>query len=208
MTLLVIFLALFKNHMSLVTCDMSRFMCRMWHVTFHLSHVNFHLSLMPAATDLPLLTPPLSKVDWFQFQKNLINHGQLYNGDVLLDLESLEPYLPTLFYTEKKYFGCYRPLQILWHTYGHGDYMTDPAQRAKLVKIQPPSSSCFDIRAIFILWSFWTNAICTHVIIFLISVCVRDAPEWPTHRLTDQTILGQTAARPGLIHQTSPIPKE
>ena len=58
------------------TCDISHVTCDMSHVTFHLSHVTFHLSVMHTATDLPLLTPPLATVDWFQIQKTLLNHGQ------------------------------------------------------------------------------------------------------------------------------------
>ena len=45
---------------------MSQVTCHMSHVTCHVSHVTFHLSLTPTATDLPLLNPPLSTVDWFQ----------------------------------------------------------------------------------------------------------------------------------------------
>ena len=55
-------------HKSHVTCHMA-----VSHVTRHLppvTNANSHLSLTPAATDLPLLTPPLSTVDWFQIQKN------------------------------------------------------------------------------------------------------------------------------------------
>ena len=59
--------------------------------------------------------------------------------DFLLDLEVLEPYLLTLFYKERQkpdflavidnYNFCDK------HTYGHGDSMTDPAQRAESLKI-------------------------------------------------------------------------
>ena len=49
--------------------------------------------------------------------------------------------LPRLFYEERQntwYFGHYWQLQLLWqtstHTDGHGDSMTDRAQRAELVK--------------------------------------------------------------------------
>ena len=47
-------------------------------VTCHLPPVTISvtISLMPKATDPPLLTPPLSTLDWFQIQKALINHGQ------------------------------------------------------------------------------------------------------------------------------------
>ena len=38
------------------------------HVTCHKSHVTFHRSLTPKATDLPLLTPPLSTEDWVQLK--------------------------------------------------------------------------------------------------------------------------------------------
>ena len=54
----VTFLALKKIilHMFKVTCHMSHFIGPM-------SHVTFHRSITPTATDLPLLTPPLSTVD-------------------------------------------------------------------------------------------------------------------------------------------------
>ena len=75
-------------------CDFSGTFCKtknyVSHVISHMSHVTFHLSLTPTATDLPLLTPPLCKFD------------------VLLDLESLEPYLHTLFYEDR------RKNMILW----------------------------------------------------------------------------------------------
>ena len=82
--------------MSQVTCHMSHVICPMSHVTFHLS-----LTPTATATDLPLLTPPLSTVDWFHIEKSLINHeqktllklllllNQSCNFDVILELESL-----------------------------------------------------------------------------------------------------------------------
>ena len=67
---------------SCVTCHESHITCGIWHVTSHMSYVTFHLSLTPTAKGLPLLTPPLFRVEWFQIQKRaelvktLINHGQ------------------------------------------------------------------------------------------------------------------------------------
>ena len=67
------------------------------------------------------------------------------NFDVLLDLELLEPYIPSLFYEKEEEKNL-----ILWplltittfmthiQTNGHGDSMTDPAQRTKLLKIRSP----------------------------------------------------------------------
>ena len=59
------FLALFSNLFCifLTFCDIS-----VSQVTCHMSYVTFHLSLMPTATDLPLLIPQSSTVDWFQIQ--------------------------------------------------------------------------------------------------------------------------------------------
>ena len=109
-------------------------------------------------------------------------HVPFHVSHVTCHLPPVTCHLPTIFYTEKNiYFGFYPPLQLLWHTYGHNDYMTDLAQRAKSVKIQPPISSCFDIRAIFDLRSFWTNG------------------------PIDQTILGRPAARPGLAMTCSKV---
>ena len=62
------------------------------------------------------------------------------NFDVLLDLESSEPYLPTLFYEERQK-TWYLPLLTITtfmtdkQTDRHGNSMTDPAQRAESVKI-------------------------------------------------------------------------
>ena len=53
-----------------VTCHMSHVKWYMSHNTCTMPHVTFHLSLMPTATDLPLLNTPLSTADWFQIQKN------------------------------------------------------------------------------------------------------------------------------------------
>ena len=55
-TFLLHFLALFMTFLVLFV--KTKIMC-------HMSHATFHLSLTPTATDLPLLTPPLSTVDWF-----------------------------------------------------------------------------------------------------------------------------------------------
>ena len=54
--------------------------------------------------------------------------NQSCNFDVLLDLESLEQKLPTLFMKKDKF--CEK------HKDGYGDSMTDPAQRAESVKIK------------------------------------------------------------------------
>ena len=64
-------------------------------VTCHMSHVTFHLSLTSTATDLPLLTPPLSTVDWFQIQRK---------PELLMD-ENFVKIVVT--------FGRYRQLQLL-----------------------------------------------------------------------------------------------
>ena len=68
--------------MSPVTCDMSHVTCHVSHVTCHLQPVTNANSPRPTPNQL---TPPLS-----------------CNFDVLLDLESLEPNQPTLFYEKKK----------------------------------------------------------------------------------------------------------
>ena len=87
---------LFKKKVK-ITCQMSK-------VTCHMSHITFHHSLTPTATDLSLLTHPLTTVDWFQINKAPINHGhktlvkstlllnRSCNFDILLDLKSLVPW--------------------------------------------------------------------------------------------------------------------
>ena len=81
-----------------------------------MSHVTFHLSIAQTATDIPLLTPPLFRVDWFKIKKKkktkkkLINHEQktllnlsyrLYHFNVLPDADSLKPYIPTQLHEER-----------------------------------------------------------------------------------------------------------
>ena len=100
-------------HMSQVTCHMVHVTCHMSPSNCHMSHVTLQLSLTPTATDIPLLTPPLSTVDWFLIQKNLLKKRNKKH-DTLAVINN--------------YYHC----DI--HTHRHGDSMTDPAQRAKSVK--------------------------------------------------------------------------
>ena len=77
-----------------------------------LSHVTFHLSLMPTATPSPANSPIIHS-RLVPEKNKLINHGQKAsleffltfesgNCDVLLDLESFEPYKLTLCYKERQ----------------------------------------------------------------------------------------------------------
>ena len=67
--------------------------------------------------------------------------NQSCNFDVLLDLDSLEPYVPTLFEQERQKLKLLAVIDNYnfydrhtdTQTDGHGNSMTDPAQRAKLV---------------------------------------------------------------------------
>ena len=61
--------AFFVTFLALVTCHNSQFTC-------DVSHFTFHLLLTPTATNLLLLSPPLSTVDSAQIKKALSNHGQ------------------------------------------------------------------------------------------------------------------------------------
>ena len=79
-----------------------------------MSHNKYDLPIVttPTATDLPLLTPPITTVDLFQTKKALRNHVQkkviklslLLNQsfDVLLDLEALETNLNSFFHEERQ----------------------------------------------------------------------------------------------------------
>ena len=117
LALFVTFLALFVN--KDIMCHMSQVTCHMSHVTYHFPHVTNANSHRPSPADSPIihsrLVPDPKKV--------LINHAIFFvkiknknfsrscNFDVLLDLESSEPYLPTLFYKERReiwYIGRYR----------------------------------------------------------------------------------------------------
>ena len=76
----------------------------MSHITCHVSHVTCCQPPItkPIARDLPLITPALPTVDWFQIKEALIlivlTFQPIMHFYVLLDLECKEPYIHTLFY--------------------------------------------------------------------------------------------------------------
>ena len=96
-----------------------------------MSHVTFHLSLTATAIDLPLLSSPLSTVDWLQIQKN---PKKSWTKNVCFE-PIIQIFVLLEYYQERQkiwYFVRYQ------QTNRHGDSMTDPDPRAESVKIHSP----------------------------------------------------------------------